>query len=138
MATQPVNPYQLLGVAPNATSKDILLAYGLAVKAGKHDKTTLAEAQASLTNEQKRTEVDVLVVGEASLDLNLQLSPIDSGALLSGLAADTPTIDLTAFIPWAELLPTPPALEAIAIEPIAPEVHSSPIHDVEPHIEFPL
>jgi hypothetical protein len=138
MATQPVNPYQLLGVSPTATSKDITTAYAKALASGKHDKTALAEALASLTTDQKRTEIDVLIVGETPLDVSVSFGQIDSGVLLASLAADTPTIDVAAFTPWAELLPAAPALEAIAIEPVPPEIQKSPITDVEPHIEFPL
>jgi hypothetical protein len=138
MATQPVNPYQLLGVSPTATSKELTIAYTKAVAAGRHDRAVLAEALASLTNEPKRTEVDVLIVGEAPLDVSVSFGQIDSGALLASLAADTPTIDVAAFTPWAELLPAAPALESIAIEPVPPEIQKSPITDAEPNIEFPL
>jgi hypothetical protein len=138
MTHPPRNPYQILGVSSKANSKEITVAYAKALSAGKYDKTTLVEALSSLNNEAKRAEVDVLIVGEPALDLSAEFGPIDSDQLLKALATDLPSIDLTIFAPWAELLPVPPMFEPSTIEPSLPEPQTFNTSDAEPPIEFPL
>lgn len=138
MADISLDPYQILGVAHTATSKEILLAYTKASASGKHDKATLAEAMSSLTNEARRAEVDVLAVGEAPADLTKEHGPVDPNTLLSMLAADLPAVDLSAFIPWQDLLPIPAALEPCAVEIDLVDSSKENTTDAEPSIDFPI
>lgn len=133
-----LDPYQLLGVPHTATSKEITLAYSKALASGRHDKTTLVEAMGSLTNEARRAEVDVLAVGEPPIDLTKEPGPVDPNTLLAALAADLPAVDLSAFIPWQDMLPIPAALEPCAVDLSLPD--SSPEYetDAEPSIDFPI
>jgi hypothetical protein len=138
MAEHTLDPYQLLGVARTATSKDVMLAYAKALASGKYEKPVLVEAMSSLTNETKRAEVDVLLVGEPHVELTTEAGPIDPRTLLAALASDLPAIDLTMFVSWTELLPMPATLEPGTIDLNLPDSSPQPAHDAEPSIEFPI
>ncbi|MFD8080416.1 hypothetical protein ACFV4F_01780 [Kitasatospora sp. NPDC059722] len=81
MPLEEPSPYEILGVPPTASAREILLAVGPATKSGRHTRQQVQEAAALLRNPDKRLELD--------LQQPLPPEPVDRAAgLLAPALAD--------------------------------------------------
>lgn len=97
-----LDPYDLLGVAPGATSDDILAAYTRAIRRRPRDAQAIHQAQEDLRQPYKRLAVDMLLAIptvsddeiEDLVDQHADIPPLVSDELTDVLAiAPAPRID---------------------------------------------
>lgn len=92
------SPYEVLGVPPTAGAREINLAVGPAMRAGRHSRREIQEAAALLRNPDRRLETDVQQL--------LPAEPVDGAAELlePALAAPLLLIERPALPPAASFL----------------------------------
>ena len=136
MAIFEPDPYEILGILHTAKPKDIILAQTKAMQHGLHDRSTITQAMQDLTDNDKRTIVDVLRVGEAPTDFTLQLPKSDIHALHQMLAEDQPELPPKMLVPWKMLQSTELRFEKCPFEPVLPLVMPTNLNDDEPNPFF--
>ncbi len=120
-----VDPYELLGIAADASDADVLKAYARVVGRRPPDVGLIAQAMQDLRNPPRRLAIDMLVRVAQPTDAEID-ALLDDTSELGSLAPD----DLCAALAFGPAIDLEPADPALAVRP---ELDDEPI--IVPELE---